>query len=360
MWRIRKRYIGLTGLAVLLLGGYFGCVHRFHSRVEHAGWSVDFSYILLACSYCFGYVEHLTFDGQPFRPPEAPPGELLIVLTPVGHFDLRPGENRFRAGGVGVPDLPQSGAPLEPAELERGYYDADGMTSWPVPRRPGTPAHWCFVTTGEIARWLDPARLSELAWPTSQPGSDASEDREAAAHATSMDAEQRSTPREADLERFVKLPIGCPLAELQESCGPPIRDHGSGLAHYEYRLHPHGFAYVAGGTRNTVVQVCVVWSSSSDSSLPGIWSFELGATLWAQAEALAREHAASGQLHDPLALLNVARNHSAHEVNDRLGDPIVGDAETGLTYLLDPRGFAHIKPATETRAVEIEIIWWAR
>lgn len=163
---------------------------------------------------------------------------------------------------------------------------------------------------------------------------------------------------DVDVTRFLGLPLGCTMKEVQELYGQPFRDHGSGVANYEYRLSPHGFALVLGDMRNTVEKVLVVWSSNAESSLPGEWSEKAEANPWAEAERLAREHGQTSQLHDPLSLLKAVGGHSKAELLDRLGSPIDGD-EIGMRYLLKPNGFARIRPASGGRPAVIDIVWWA-
>ncbi len=178
----RRRHWGLKILAALLLlvvlAGYFGCVHRFHLRADHAGWSVDFAYLLCACPVCTGQVRHLTYNGRPIVPPRMASDEYVVLWAPVGRFQAFPGAATYRAHQIGLRDYDEHGDPLTPAELARGYYDAPSDSAANSSRRPGTPPHWCFLQRGELLRWCDPARLSDFTWATEPlPADDPNEPR---------------------------------------------------------------------------------------------------------------------------------------------------------------------------------------
>ena len=165
MGRIPRRYCVLCVIAVPVLGMYTGCVHRFHSHVENAGWSVDFSYIALACRFCRGRVEQFTFRGRPVPLPHSPEeaNSSFTLIAPVGRFESRAGWTEYRSHFVMKASFPEAGEPVSPNELEQGYYDVPTST-WPPVRRPGTLAHWCFASSGAAMRWLDPERIHSLGW----------------------------------------------------------------------------------------------------------------------------------------------------------------------------------------------------
>jgi hypothetical protein len=160
MRRIKKRYVGLGILTTLILA-FYGCfMHPFHVHAEQAGWSADFSSILLGCPFCRGRVQRLTYNGAAVFAPPQPPADRSSLWTPVGLFESVGGEQQYRAHVVAPTVFPEAGAPLRSAELEAGWFEhtRDG---WPPPRRPGTPAGWCLVSVGMRRRWVDPTRLAE-------------------------------------------------------------------------------------------------------------------------------------------------------------------------------------------------------
>ena len=177
----RRQVIWLCVILVPLLGLYLAFVHRMHARVENAGWVVEFSYVPLRCTFCFGRVERFTCNGQPIPQPELSTGEPTFFrrTTPVGNFETRSGWTEYRSHGVRKIEFASVGDPVAPDELTRRYYDCLESDQWPAPRRPGTPAHWCPVSSGYGMRWLDPEAIDDLSWaePTSAPSTAPSDAR---------------------------------------------------------------------------------------------------------------------------------------------------------------------------------------
>jgi len=175
LMRIRKRYIVLTILALPVLGFYLGCMHRFHTHAEEAGWSADFTYIACGCPFCRGRVEQFTYGGQPVPLPRLDLGHSpsFTLIAPVGHFETRAGWTEYRSHGVRMISLADGGPPVSPPALAQGHYVVDGTSGWPPTRRPGTPTHWCYATGADYCRWLDPKLIADLPWSstTSAPSS---------------------------------------------------------------------------------------------------------------------------------------------------------------------------------------------
>jgi hypothetical protein len=85
MRRPRKRSVILLSTAgFVLLGGYFGCFHRYTAHAEQAGWVVDFAYLPLRCRFCTGRVKRLTCNGQPLALPRSAATEQqsFVVYAP--------------------------------------------------------------------------------------------------------------------------------------------------------------------------------------------------------------------------------------------------------------------------------------
>jgi len=98
---------------------------------------------------------------------------MITLIAPVGHFEARAGWTEYRSHGVDQRSFDEAGERLTRQELVQGFYEVSDAGSWPPQRRPGTPGHWCLVSSGDITRWLDPKLLDDLVWsvPSSQPTS---------------------------------------------------------------------------------------------------------------------------------------------------------------------------------------------
>jgi hypothetical protein len=167
-----------------------------------------------------------------------------------------------------------------------------------------------------------------------------------------------SPHRAVGAEDIFALEVGSPVSRVHALCGPPAHDHGSGVAIYEYRLAPHGWALVACGFQNTVEHIAVAWSSDADSTMPSAWSEEAWGRLMADAERFSRQRSESASMHDPEALLRSLRTDPGALAERPPGQP-VGTGEGTARYCpLRPHGFARIRPADSEADVVMDIVWW--
>lgn len=172
--RIRKR-IWIPGTILLLLGAFALVISsRYTVTREKDGWRWESSHARLGCPVCSGRMERLTCNKDPVPLPSGLAGGFQL-FTPVGHARYHGGQGGYQPYSIGETELPNSDVEISPEDLTRGYYDLRGPTASTRPgatgepsavggRKIGTPAHWCFGTSGDYDRWLDPALIDDLDW----------------------------------------------------------------------------------------------------------------------------------------------------------------------------------------------------
>ena len=160
-------------LAILGAAFYVYLLHRTTDVKNADGWHVAFSYQPFHCRVCLGRVESLTYRDAPIGIPswrwvssfETP---CMIIKTPVGEYCAFE-KSKF----WGAMHLPFTVKDIEetptPTEIAQGWYDATGgqpreYSGGPFVRKAETPAHWCLLATGDVARWVAPERIFQLAW----------------------------------------------------------------------------------------------------------------------------------------------------------------------------------------------------
>lgn len=168
--RLRK-YIALGVLLLISSGVYFSCFHQYHLSYQNEGWDFQFAFQPFRCIHCTGVIERLEYNGAPIQLPATHPnpGNECWVYTPVGSFIWYADDNWLAISGPGSRSFERSVDEIDPADLERGYYDVDWDSlsgDEHESGKQGTPSHWCLFAFDHGIRWADPTRLGEIdSWP---------------------------------------------------------------------------------------------------------------------------------------------------------------------------------------------------
>lgn len=170
----KRRHTFATIFAVLTMVVYIYFFHRMTDVKDANDWHVEFSYLPFHCRVCMGRAEELSYRGAAVAIPAwswrdySMGTARVLLLTPVGEYTAYKSVPYWKAGHVYI-EVKDATDAIAPDELSQGWYDATGgrpreYYSGPYFRKPGMPAHWCLVATGDTARWIAPDRISAVSW----------------------------------------------------------------------------------------------------------------------------------------------------------------------------------------------------